>query len=169
MRRAAASIAVALACAPATEHAEGGASPASHTGPAVDAGPWRRVLDRESLVAALREAGTTPVVIDVGATWCAPCLDLERNTLADARVLAALRDHALVRVDVSAGTPAQEGMQAFFDALSLPRLLVFDDASALREALMASAPQAPRARVVVKTYVDADELLALLGAAAPTP
>ncbi len=148
--RSALALTLLLACAP-TE-------PAPSRGATVEADAWLSTRDRAGLLAALQQAGHGAVVLDVRASWCVPCVELERTTLTDPRVRAALRDHARVQLDVSDGSPEQEALQAALQAPTMPRLRAWSDADALRRALLGGAAL-PAPAWDVTTYVDADELL----------
>lgn len=123
---------------------------------------WTTVTDPAGLSAALEAAGDRPVLVDVTATWCMPCVQLKSETFTDARVTAALDDHRWIALDVSDGNDVQLQLQVFFGAASLPRVLRYDAAGPLAAALRRGEPRAPRAALELGSFVTADELLAAL-------
>ena len=83
---------------------------------------WHRSLS-EGLEAASREG--KPVLIDMWATWCKNCLTMDKTTLADREVIAALNGY--VRIKFRAEDPEQQPAKAVmqrFDAVGLPAYVI---------------------------------------------
>lgn len=134
------------------------------TPPVADPRPqWTVVVDRPGLMTALERAGERPVLIDVTASWCVPCMEMKSETFADARVAAQLGDHLWLSVDVTDGTDEQVALQGFLGADALPRVLRYERGSELLGALRGGARTAPLAATEIPTFVTADELLARIG------
>jgi thioredoxin:protein disulfide reductase len=83
---------------------------------------WHSSLD-EGLAAAKRE--NKPVLIDMWATWCKNCLTMDKTTLADASVQAALASYVKIKFQAEAPDemPAKAVMQRF-DAVGLPTYVI---------------------------------------------
>ena len=77
----------------------------------------------DGLAAAKREQ--KPVLIDMWATWCKNCLTMDKTTLADATVIAALDGYVKVKFQAEDpdAQPAKSVMQRF-DAIGLPTYVV---------------------------------------------
>jgi thiol:disulfide interchange protein len=74
---------------------------------------------------AIAEREQRPVLIDMWATWCKNCLTMDRTTLADPAVTAAIGD--LVKVKFQAEDPADPVVSAVmqrFGAIGLPTYVV---------------------------------------------
>ncbi|MGO8672914.1 MAG: thioredoxin family protein [Capsulimonadaceae bacterium] len=89
------------------------------------AGARAQVQWRSSLDAAQAEARSTDklMMIDVSATWCPCCRDMEAHTYPDSSVIQATQDFVPVRVDAD-----HEGkdFSAEFNVTLLPTLLIVD-------------------------------------------
>jgi thiol:disulfide interchange protein DsbD len=111
--------------------------------------------------ASLAAAVGKPAVIDFTADWCIPCVELDQRTFSDARVRAALSNHALFKADMTkGGDPAAVALTEkyairgvptviFLDAsgkeIAEARLVGFEDAGKFLERLeRVGAPQASR-------------------------
>ena len=79
---------------------------------------WYASLD-QGLVAALEE--DKPILVDVWATWCKNCLTMDRTTLKDPAVHAALDTYVKVKFQAEdpGASPAREVMQRF-EGVGLP-------------------------------------------------
>lgn len=128
--------------------------------PETPADGWFTVDERAELLGLLARAGNGPVLVDVGASWCMPCVDL-RRTFADARVKAAVAGYTAIELDVTAQSKEQLQLMAALGAEALPLVVRYDDASALHRALEGEAV-APPPSLVLRTFVAPDELLAAL-------
>ena len=68
-----------------------------------------------------------PVVIDFGADWCLPCLELEKKTFSDARVQAALGTRALLKADMTKlGSPEAMALSERYAILGVPTIIFLD-------------------------------------------
>jgi len=67
-----------------------------------------------------------PVMIDFWATWCASCKELDNFTLTDPKVIEALKDYTLVKIDVSNNTNDDKELMKKFQVFGPPALMFFD-------------------------------------------
>ena len=102
---------------------------------------WHASL-AEGLATAQREQ--KPVLIDMWATWCKNCLTMDKTTLADPAVTAALEDY--VKIKFQAERPDEQparDVMAQFGAIGLPTYVILRPGSG--EGAAEGSDRSPRA------------------------
>jgi thioredoxin:protein disulfide reductase len=98
-------------------------------------------------LAAAQEAGS-PVALYFAADWCLPCLELDRRTFTDRRVIETMEPIVRLKVDLTNfDAPESAAMREQFDISGVP-IIVFLDARGQEWTDMR-----------VEGFVDADDLL----------
>lgn len=92
-----------------------------------------------------------PVVIDLKADWCAACIEMERVTFKDPKVIEALQDFEFLAIDVTQTDTEKSAILKKYKVLGLPTILVFDNKGTWLEQL------------TVTQYMGPQEMLKLLG------
>ncbi len=90
-------------------------------------GPWIDVDGRQGLRDALARSADadTPVLVDFFAEWCVACKVMEDTTLSDPRVLDAMGDYDLYRVDITEINQENQNIMADYDIFGLPSFVFF--------------------------------------------
>ncbi len=78
----------------------------------------------EAALAAARAAGK-PAILDFYATWCKDCVRMEKGTLADPRVRAALKGYTLIKADVTETNAETNAIKQRYKVLGPPAMLFF--------------------------------------------
>ncbi len=79
---------------------------------------WYASLDQGLQIA---EAEGKPVLVDIWATWCKNCLTMDRTTLKDPEVQAALDDYVKVKFQAEdLNVPPARDVMTHFEAFGLP-------------------------------------------------
>jgi thiol:disulfide interchange protein DsbD len=88
------------------------------------AGPAWDLYDADKIVGSGR-----PSVIDFSASWCLPCLELDKKTFSDGRVREALSRRGLYKADMTrASAPETVELARKFDILGVPTVVFLDAA-----------------------------------------
>lgn len=96
------------------------------------------------------------VIIDFYADWCIPCLELERNTFTDARVIEATDDMVRLKVDLTHfDTPESEELRKRYNIAGVPTIVFLDK----------NGEEIEEARVV--GYLNPDSFLEKIGMVDP--
>lgn len=70
----------------------------------------------------------TLVVLDFYADWCVPCLELDRITFTDPRVITALQDYRTIKVDLTDYQSLEsEALRKQFGVVGVPTLIFLDE------------------------------------------
>ncbi len=94
----------------------------------VPSGAWQQVETIDDLEKALLAAQERefPVVIDFGATWCAPCLEMDKLTFHNAEVEPILTGRfELIKIDVTSASDTKLAIQKAFHSKTLPSVLLY--------------------------------------------
>lgn len=103
---------------------------APSTGAQVPGPPWAP-FDAGRVAGAKR-----PAVVDFSASWCLPCLELDRKTFSDARVRQALSRRGLFKADMTrAGDPEIVALAKEFEILGVPTVIFLDETGRERREL----------------------------------
>jgi thiol:disulfide interchange protein DsbD len=86
---------------------------------------FEKVKNITELEARLRQADGKVVMLDFYADWCVSCIELERFTFSDARVIARLKDVVLLQADVTANNEDDKALQKRFNLFGPPGIIFF--------------------------------------------
>jgi thioredoxin:protein disulfide reductase len=93
-------------------------------------------------------SGGTPVVLYFSASWCVPCLELDRMTFTDGEVIDAMHRFRLLKVDLTHfDSPESQEVRERYNIAGVPTIVFLDGTGA----------EMPQIRVV--GFVNAAELL----------
>ena len=80
----------------------------------------------ESKIEAARSGGQ-PVMMDFYADWCIPCLELDRKTFTDVRVIDATKEFVRLKVDLTHfDSPESEALRKKFNIAGVPTIVFLD-------------------------------------------
>jgi thiol:disulfide interchange protein DsbD len=93
----------------------------------VERNDFRKIADAVELDAAIAQAGAAgkTVLFDFYADWCVECKRMERYTFPESAVQQVLTDVVMLKVDVTAQTPADVELQQRFGIIGPPATLFF--------------------------------------------
>lgn len=72
------------------------------------------------------QAQHKPVILDFWADWCTLCHELDETTLKDPEVLEALKNYALIKIDVTVDSDETRTLQETYGVIGLPTLVFVD-------------------------------------------
>ncbi|MBI1817589.1 MAG: thioredoxin family protein [Deltaproteobacteria bacterium] len=84
---------------------------------------WRELTP--TTVDAARSAGR-PAVVDFGADWCIPCVEMLRTTFIDPKVVRAATRFEMVKADITEESEPATKLLEQFQVRGVPTVLVFD-------------------------------------------
>jgi len=87
---------------------------------------FARVKNVAELDERIAQARGKAVVLDFYADWCVSCKEMERYTLADAKVQAKLKNAVLLQADVTASSEEDKALLQRFELYGPPAILFFD-------------------------------------------
>ncbi|WNL37377.1 protein-disulfide reductase DsbD [Halomonas sp. PAMB 3232] len=112
------------------DHAASSFSP----GQSLEARAFESVEGLDGLNEALSRSDERLAFVHFTADWCISCKLMERDVYPDPRVIDALKDMALIEVDVTQTTPNTRAALEAFDLFGPPSLLFFDGGREIRQA-----------------------------------
>ena len=95
---------------------------------------------------AQARADQRPVLVDIYADWCLPCVEMDHMTFHHPRVVEALAAVATVRLDVTAAEDVSAEAQQFLERHQIygaPTILFFDRTGKERKDLRLLGPEDP--------------------------
>ena len=130
----------------------------------VPTGAWKQVETLAELEQALQAAEDrqVPVLIDFGAAWCPPCLEMEKLTFHDPAVEPILTGRfELIRVDVTQETDDKAAIQKAFASQTLPSVVIYESSARLSEHFPAlrSGAALPAPAVHLVKFTESGEFL----------
>lgn len=85
---------------------------------------FERIVGLQGLEAALK-ASDRPVVLDFYADWCTACLEMEKLTFTDPKVVAQMQQWRRLQVDVTRNTADDRALMRKFQLFGPPAMVFF--------------------------------------------
>ncbi|PSU24943.1 DUF255 domain-containing protein [Photobacterium aquimaris] len=67
-----------------------------------------------------------PVILDVYAAWCTPCVALSQQTFPASKVILQLNNFTRLKADVTANSAADIALMQYLNVIGFPSLLFWD-------------------------------------------
>ena len=112
---------------PETQNVKLNFSPAPPPGAVKPSATWLRVRSLAELDAALATIATSKRIgmLDLYADWCAPCVQMERQTFSQASVQTALNDVVKIQLDMTKNTAEHKAILKRFSLFGPPAMIFY--------------------------------------------